>query len=222
MRLPALHQQLLADALEAGAPHGLVLAGGYAVQAHRLVSRVSQDLDFATTNPAGMDVIVAHLVQALTEKGWQLSVVEVTPRMSRLRVTDPGSEETVELDVLKEIFSRPPEESEVGPVLSRDDTIGLKTRAVHDRGFPRDFLDVFSARHLYTTTDLERLGAMHDDEFDLEELHARLEAVAYTSDREFVAYGMTLEEIAELRAWVQEWETDLGMRLAARYGEAPD
>ncbi|MGW7467295.1 hypothetical protein ACWGJT_22055 [Streptomyces xantholiticus] len=53
MKLPPLHQRLLADTLDTGAPYGLVLAGGYAVQAHDLVSRLSQDLDLATTHQAG-------------------------------------------------------------------------------------------------------------------------------------------------------------------------
>lgn len=219
MRLPALHQRLLADALDAGAAYGLVLAGGYAVQAHDLVSRLSQDLDFATTHQAGLDVITSHLVEALTDKGWQVGVMEVAPRMSRLTATDPGTGESCELDILKEVFTRPPAATSVGPVLSVDDTVGLKTRAVHDRGFPRDLLDVFSARHLYSTTEMEQLGAQHDEDFDLEELHARLEAAEFTSDREFAAYGMTPDDIAELRHWVQEWATGLGLRLSARYDE---
>lgn len=56
MRLPDLHRRLLSDALDSGHAYRLVLAGGYAVQAHELVSRTSQDLDLATrrrTSTAG-------------------------------------------------------------------------------------------------------------------------------------------------------------------------
>ncbi|MEU0398516.1 nucleotidyl transferase AbiEii/AbiGii toxin family protein [Streptomyces sp. NPDC006208] len=84
-----MHERLLSDALQAGARYGLVLAGGYAVQAHELVSRISQDLDFATTDPAGLDVITAHLTQQLTARGWQVRVIEVAPRMSRLTPPTP-------------------------------------------------------------------------------------------------------------------------------------
>ncbi|MGW0779098.1 nucleotidyl transferase AbiEii/AbiGii toxin family protein [Streptomyces sp. NPDC002835] len=219
MKLPPLHQRLLADALDAGASYGLVLAGGYAVQAHDLVSRLSQDLDFATTHQAGLDVITSHLVEALTHKGWQVGVIEVAPRMSRLTATDTATGETCELDILKEVFTRPPTQTSAGPVLSVDDTIGLKTRAVHDRGFPRDLLDVFSARHLYSTLEMEQLGAQHDEDFDLEELHTRLEAADYTSDHEFAAYGMTPDDITQLRQWIQNWATDLALRLATPYDE---
>ncbi|MFJ3310263.1 hypothetical protein ACIPSA_46180 [Streptomyces sp. NPDC086549] len=34
MKLPDLHRRLLTDALTCGSAYGLVLAGGYAVQAH--------------------------------------------------------------------------------------------------------------------------------------------------------------------------------------------
>lgn len=50
--MPELHARLLADVITLGSPYPLVLTGGYAVRAHRLVSRPSQDLDVATENPA--------------------------------------------------------------------------------------------------------------------------------------------------------------------------
>lgn len=72
----------------------------------------------------------------------------------------------------------------------------------------------YGARDLYTTGELERLGAQHGEAFDLEELHGRLEAVDFTSDREYAAYGMSPGQIIDLRAWVQQWLDDLGLRLA--------
>ncbi|MFJ9893650.1 hypothetical protein ACIQPR_09995 [Streptomyces sp. NPDC091280] len=130
--------------------------------------------------------------------------------------------EACELDVLKEIFHRPPEQTAAGPALSRDDTVGLKARALHDRGFPRDVIDVFSARGLYTIGQRERLGAQHDEQFDLAELHGRLEAVDFTSDQEYTAYDMSPDRIIGLRAWVRDWQDDLDLRLAERYAEDDD
>nr|WP_199836757.1 nucleotidyl transferase AbiEii/AbiGii toxin family protein [Streptomyces sp. CB01373] len=57
--MPELHTRLLADVIALGSPYPLVLTGGYAVRAHRLVSRPSQDLDVATENPAPMADIAA-------------------------------------------------------------------------------------------------------------------------------------------------------------------
>ncbi|WP_230196610.1 hypothetical protein [Streptomyces coriariae] len=43
-----------------------MITGGYAVQAHELLARPSQDLDVATDNPAPMDEIVHTLTDGLT------------------------------------------------------------------------------------------------------------------------------------------------------------
>ncbi|MFF4805546.1 nucleotidyl transferase AbiEii/AbiGii toxin family protein [Streptomyces sp. NPDC001351] len=192
------------------------------MQAHELVSRASQDLDLATDAPAGMNEITDAVVAGLEERGWAIRTVEVAPRMSRPLATDTATDQSCELDILKEIFHKPPAQTESGPMLSRDDAVGLKVRALHDRGFPRDVIDVFSARELYTIAELERLGAQHDEEFDLEELHGRLEVVDFTSDREYAAYGIHPAGIAALRAWVHNWLDDLGLRLAEPYTEDED
>ncbi|MFF4259755.1 hypothetical protein ACFY1L_52275 [Streptomyces sp. NPDC001663] len=103
-----------------------------------------------------------------------------------------------------------------------NDAVGLKVRALPDRGFPRDVIDVLSARGLYTVPELERLGAQHDEEFGLEELHGRLEAVVFASDRGYAAYDMSPAHVAELRVWVRNWLDDLGLRLAEPYCEDED
>ncbi|MER8009594.1 nucleotidyl transferase AbiEii/AbiGii toxin family protein [Streptomyces sp. NPDC094149] len=222
MKLPDLHRRLLSDALESGQAYRLVLAGGYAIQAYELVSRASQDVDLATDAPADMTEITGVVAAGLAERGWTIRVVEIAPRMSRLLATETVTGASCEIDILKEIFHRPPTRTEAGPTLSRDDAVGLKVRALHDRGFPRDVIDVFSARELYAIAELEHLGAQHDEEFDLEELHGRLEAVDFTSDREYAAYNLSPTEIAELRAWVQHWLDDLGLRLAETYTDDED
>lgn len=79
MRLPDLHARLLADVLAIGSPYPLVITGGYAVQAHALLERPSQDLDVATENPAPMDEIVHALAHGLTQRGWHLDVIEIAP-----------------------------------------------------------------------------------------------------------------------------------------------
>ena len=56
MNLTDLHRRLLRDVLEIGSPYPLVLTGGYAVQAHDLVERLSQDLDVATDSESPIAV----------------------------------------------------------------------------------------------------------------------------------------------------------------------
>jgi hypothetical protein len=67
MNLTALHRKLLQDVLEIGNTFPLVITGGYAVQAHGLVDRLSRDIDVATDSPRPMSLLADHLIAALSE-----------------------------------------------------------------------------------------------------------------------------------------------------------
>ncbi|WP_331721162.1 nucleotidyl transferase AbiEii/AbiGii toxin family protein [Streptomyces sp. NBC_00454] len=214
MNLTDLHRRLLAAVIDIGAPYPLVITGGYAVQAHGLVERLSQDLDVATENPAPMGEIVTGLEQGLAARGWQVRVISVDPLSARLMVVDPDSGEECEVDVLKEHFWTPPALTEYGPVLAFDSVIGTKVRALADRGAVRDFIDVHAASRHRTAGELERLGERHGrDEFRLQDLRDRLAGADWADDDEFAAYGLTEDETAELRVWARRWADDLDQRL---------
>ncbi len=85
-----------------------------------------------------MDEIVRALAHGLTERGWHLDVIEVAPLSARLSVTDACSaaQETCEVDVLKEVFTRPAASSAYGPVLAEEDVIGTKVRALGSAARP--------------------------------------------------------------------------------------
>lgn len=105
--MPELHTRLLADVIALGSSYPLVLTGGYAVRAHRLVNRPSQDLDVATENPAPMADIAAALCSGLAARGWKVQALETAPLSARFTVTDPATGQECEVDILKEIFWRP-------------------------------------------------------------------------------------------------------------------
>lgn len=216
MNLGGLHRRLLADVIAIGSPYPLVLTGGYAVQAHGLVDRLSQDLDVATENPAPMEDIAADLVHELAKRGWAVEVVAVDPLAARLMVTDPADGARCEVDVLKENLWSAPEDTEYGPVLALDDVIGTKVRALADRGAPRDLIDVQAAHRLRRRDlgELERLGARHGrDEFRLDDLRDRLAGSEWYDDEEFAEYGLDADAIADLREWARRWVIDLEGRL---------
>ena len=133
VRLTDLHRRLLADVLEIGSGYPLVITGGYAVQAHGLADRLSQDLDVATEHPAPMPDIVTTLAEGLSARNWHVRVIGADPLSGRLVATDSVTGEECEVDVLKEAFWFPPQAGEWGPVLALDDVIGTKVRALADR-----------------------------------------------------------------------------------------
>jgi predicted nucleotidyltransferase component of viral defense system len=214
VKLTPLHERLLADILDLGSPYPLVLTGGYAVQAHGLVERFSRDLDVATENPAPMDEIIASLTAGLTTRGWRTTHVQSDPLSGRFLVTAPDTGEECEVDVLKEAFWAPPARTPYGPVLSLDDVIGTKVRALADRGTVRDLIDVQAASRHRSTADLESLGRRRaHDEFSLEDLRDRLTGADWYEDEDYAAYGLTPWQIEELKSWALAWATDLGERM---------
>ncbi|SNX88183.1 nucleotidyltransferase AbiEii toxin of type IV toxin-antitoxin system [Streptomyces sp. TLI_55] len=221
--MPELHARLLADVITLGSPYPLVLTGGYAVRAHRLVSRPSQDLDVATENPAPMADIAAALRSGLQERGWQVQSLETAPLSARFAVRDPDTGQEVEVDILKEIFWRPVADSPYGPVLAEEDVIGTKVRALGDRGAPRDLIDVFAASRRWSTADLEEFGRRHArGRFEREDLQANLAGAEWTDDEAFAAYGLDAATIAALRTWAVQWADELASWLFEEDESHPD
>ncbi|MFF7443490.1 nucleotidyl transferase AbiEii/AbiGii toxin family protein [Streptomyces sp. NPDC008122] len=223
MNLTELHRRLLADVLAVGDAYPLVLTGGYAVQAHGLVDRLSKDLDVATENPEPMEKIAAAVRAGLEQRGWQVRALETDPLSARLIVTDNATGEECEVDVLKEALWRPPVKTEHGLVLSLEDVVGTKVRALADRGLARDLIDVRAAADRWSHAELEELGRRHArDGFDLSDLQARLAGADWIDDTEFAAYGLDDHQTIELRQWAQEWADDIAERLQEAEGPPDD
>ncbi|MGR8006948.1 nucleotidyl transferase AbiEii/AbiGii toxin family protein [Streptomyces hypolithicus] len=215
MNLTELHRRLLADVLAVGGDYPLALAGGYAVQAHGLVDRLSQDLDLATEHPERMETIAEAVRAGLEQRGWLVRAVETDALSARLIVTDVTTREECEVDLLKEALWRPPVQTEHGLVLSLEDVVGTKVRALADRGLARDLIDVRAAADRWSHVELEELGRRHArDVFDLTDLQARLTGADWIDDLEFAAYGLGEADIEALRRWAQSWADDIGERLA--------
>jgi hypothetical protein len=116
-------------------------------------------------------------------------------------------------------LSDPSPVTDVTPLLTDGSasTFSTAMRALVDRGLPQDVIGVHAACRYYSVIELEQLG-----EYDLGELRDRLESVVWVSDEEFAAYGLGPEDIAELRRWALEWESDLGLRILEDYDDSED
>lgn len=216
MNLNVLHQRLLQDVLAVGNAFPLILTGGYAVQAHGLVERLSRDVDVATNSDVPMASIAAALIDGLTQRGWEVEVIGIDPLSARLMVTDPAIVgQSSELDILKEAFDPPPDTTPYGPVLPLDAVIGTKVRALAGRGLPRDLIDIHAASKIRSNIELEALGQRYarDDEFSLTGLADRLDGTEWYDDQAFAEYGISADDIASLRRWAQTWSDDIRRRI---------
>jgi hypothetical protein len=224
MNLTALHRRLMQDVLEIGNSLPLVITGGYAVQAHQLVDRLSRDIDVATDSDIPMEYIAATVVAGLIARHWDTCIIGVDSRSARMTVTDPATGEECELDILKEVFNQPPAATPYGPVLGLYDVIGTKVRALAGRGLPRDLIDIHAASQLCSNIELESLGRRHawDEQFSLTELNARLDGAEWYDDQAFAEYGLSAEQITDLRRWAQAWASDILRRTNAETYEEDD
>ena len=89
-------------------------------------------------------------------------------------------------------------------------------RPLADRALHRDFIEVHAAavKAGYSLPELERLGARHSADWSLPDLADRLSAIDLRDDATFAAYGLTSDQIDELRGWAKSWSADIEARLA--------
>ncbi|MCO5971505.1 nucleotidyl transferase AbiEii/AbiGii toxin family protein [Actinoallomurus soli] len=210
---PPFHRRLIEAGLDLCEEHGLFLAGGYAMKAHGLVDRPSQDIDFATANPLPVEELTERVVAGYRAKGFEVVAAPGNYRFARLVVTDPLTSESCEVDLMKATLRVSPIIVDSCPVLGFDDAIGLKMRALHDRGIARDLIDAAALAGEYSFERLEWLCRSHEPDFSLRRLASRLEAAELRNDAEFEAYGLTLEEVRRVKRFAAEWAQDINLRL---------
>jgi Nucleotidyl transferase AbiEii toxin, Type IV TA system len=210
--LPPFHRRLIEAGLDLCAEYGLFLAGGHAMKAHGLVNRPSEDIDFATANPLPIEDLMERVVAGYRAKGFDVAAPG-DHRFARVVVSDPHTGEACEVDLTKATLRVSPVVVDSCPVLGFDDAIGLKMRAVHDRGIARDLIDAAALVGQYGFERLEWLCRSHEPDFSLRRLASRLEAAESRDDSEFEDYGLTLDEVRRVKRFAAEWAQDINLRL---------
>ncbi|MGR3936868.1 nucleotidyl transferase AbiEii/AbiGii toxin family protein [Streptomyces sp. BRA346] len=209
-----LHHQLIRIGLDALAEdYGYALAGGYAVQAHHIVTRVSDDVDlFAPFDRASREMSQAaeRITTAYEAAGYAVEQAHLTPTYTRLNVTDTASGTQSKVELVAEFLHHAPVESELGPVLHRDDVAAGKTSALFTRAEVRDAIDVAGLLDAgYTRDQLMALAAQNDAGFDRRMFADSLGRIQRYSDKQFAAYDLDADQAAAIRATFAEWQQQL-------------
>ncbi|WPB91935.1 nucleotidyl transferase AbiEii/AbiGii toxin family protein [Streptomyces malaysiensis] len=209
-----LHRQLIRIGLDALAKdYGYALAGGYAIQAHHIVNRVSDDVDlFAPFERASreMEQAAERISTAYEAAGYTVEQVHLTPTYTRLNVTDPGSDTQSKVELVAEFLHHTPVDSELGPVLHRDDVAAGKTSALFTRAEVRDAIDVAGLLKAgYTREQLMDLAAQNDAGFDHRMFADSLGRIQRYTDKQFAAYSLNAEDAAAIRDTFADWQQQL-------------
>lgn len=201
------HEQIARVALDAAGSFGFALAGGYAVQAHGFLNRMSSDVDLFAEANAEFDFseAVNAVISAYRGEGFEVQAEVLTASFARLNVSSASDSAKVELGV--DWRKNMPVSLEVGPVLHADDAVANKVCALFGRAEVRDYVDVDAivASGRYTENELLDLAADHDPGFDRSWFAEALSAVDRLPDRLFQPYNLSPEATAALKARMRAW-----------------
>lgn len=214
MRDDQVHLRLAEIGLRVAAHYGFALAGGYAVQAHGLLSRPSEDVDLFTAweRRSEFDAAVDAVVDGYRDAGYTVEITQRFDTFARLMVADPAQpDHSYKVELAANWRALPPVLMDIGPVLHADDVVAGKMSALYTRAEPRDFLDVDAALTTgrYTRARLLELAEQADAGFErriLADLFAMLERYP---DRRLAAYGADAAHISAMRERFAQWRDQL-------------
>jgi hypothetical protein len=213
-----VHLRLAEIGLRVAARYGFALAGGYAVQAHGILDRPSEDIDLFTAWERRDDFATAvdAVVGGYRDAGYSVEVTQRFDTFSRLAVTDPAEpEHPYKVELAANWRALPPVMMDVGPVLHADDVLAGKMSALYTRAEPRDFLDIDAALTTgrYSRTQLCELAEQSDAGFDRRVLADLFGMLERYPDRRFAAYGAAPAHIAGMRKRFAQWREELAADL---------
>lgn len=208
-----LQDRLARVGLDVLAAYGFALAGGYALQAHHLVDRMSEDIDMFTNrwDATEFSRAVDAVSEAYRKVGLEVSTTRRAETFARLEVTDPRVVRTATVDLAADVRRLDPVNLSVGPVLAEPDAVASKVGAAFSRGEARDYIDLVgildSGR--FTREELIQLGAEADPGFTKEWFSEALAGVDRFPDGEFAGYGIDAATISHIRETMRAWSREL-------------
>lgn len=201
------HERLARVALHAAGSFGFALAGGYAVQAHGFLNRMSADVDLFAQASDDSDITQAVdvVIAAYQRDGLQVETELRNASFARLDVRSATESAKVELGL--DWRKKEPVRLAVGPVLDVDDAVANKVCALFGRAEVRDYVDVDAilASGRYAENELLNLAADHDPGFDQSWFAQALTAIDRLPDSLFQAYGMSPDDTAALKERMRSW-----------------
>lgn len=209
-----VHLRLAQIGLQVAGRYGFALAGGYAVQAHGILERPSEDIDLFTAWERRSDFATAvdAVIGAYRTSGYTVEVTQQFETFARLAVTDPGEpDRPYKVELAANWRALPPVIMDIGPVLHADDVVAGKMSALFTRAEPRDFLDVDAALQTgrYTRQQLLELAEQTDAGFDRKILADLFAMLQRYPDRRFAAYGTDPQDITAMRTRFAHWREQI-------------
>ncbi|GAB2571611.1 hypothetical protein Aab01nite_04320 [Paractinoplanes abujensis] len=197
-------------ALAVATKHGFVLGGGFAWLVNGLVERPTEDVDLFTDTAGGVAAAAGEVSAALRTAGYRVVREEGDELFEGMdedlqEFLVAGEHKALRLTLCRLDRHRTPVVMEVGPVMHLDDLVATKVAALVNRREVRDYIDVAAALERYSLPELLELGRRADPALDPEDVADAGRYLDRLHDARFTLYGLSPEQIAELRQSLAQW-----------------
>ena len=195
-----------------------VLGGGTALAAFYLHHRLSEDLDFFTSERS---IVLPHsrlVEQSLFEAGVQVQAILRTQSFVRMEVKQGSEQLRLDLALDAPFRFAPPEKVRLGAgsllVENFQDLAVNKVLALFGRAEARDFVDIYALREHFSLRQLVQWAGQKDPGFDLYWFCIALRQIETVTLQGLELYApVTIEA---MRAWFTEQAGDLCADLKPR------
>lgn len=205
-QLSSLQVDLAAIFFSLDAAADNLVAGGAALLASDLITRPTEDLDLLAATPTtSVTQAKDAFVNALTERGYDVVMIQDGATFCRMVVSREGEETLVDLAIDSPPLSQPTI-AVLGPTLAPLELAGRKLLALFGRAEARDFADVYLlAQHFGKELMIEQAQAL-DAGFDFGVLAQMIRTIDRFDDHEI---PLVLDELPRLRTFFTGWASEL-------------
>ena len=190
--------------------HGFVLGGGVAWLVNGLVDRPTEDVDLFTDTAGGVDAAAGEVVAALTAAGYRVVREEgddlfdgMSDDLQEFLVA--AETRALRLTLCRLDRRNAPVVMDLGPVMHLDDLVATKVAALVSRREVRDYIDVAAALERYPLQRILELAHAADPALEPADIADAGRYLDRLDDARVVLYGMSREQIGQLRERLAEW-----------------
>lgn len=220
----AFQRRVTKIALAAAADSDFALAGGGALREHGITHRLTQDIDIfrRVGDRERFRTATDSVTTALTEAGYEITQqLADGGNYARLNVTD-GDGNAVMIDMGEDYRAHDPVTLDIGPVLSRTDSVAAKVATACTRTYTRDIIDLhyIRASGIHTDRELYELAEGNDPGIDPGMFRDQLGYAYHFAQSEFDEYDVDAAERETIVAQLKDFAESLSQ--IERERQAPE
>jgi hypothetical protein len=181
-----------------------LLAGGLALLAQGMSTRLTEDIDAFTSKPGDLHKAWDAFKIAALARGWRVETQRISETFIRCEV---HSLDSVLVDLaLDSPPGLPASMTTLGPTYAPLELAARKLLALFDRAMPRDFVDIYVMTRTWSTEEIYSLALSLDSGLEPKYLAIAIQQLRKYSDQQL---DIDANFIDDLRNFFDQWGQDL-------------